>query len=396
MSGTAGAAWSGRAVHVGLDVVPQSGGTTTAIGDFRRALGGRVVSFTAPALVPAGAPDHVLHVPTTPGALGRLYGLAAGAPLERARAALADADLVLVHGLFRYHAQWATRHARALGTPLWVVPHGGLDPYVFTYRAWQKRPWMAAVGRPMIARAAAVVFATGRERAKALPYTADARAAVVAWPTDPVDVAARDAARPRARARLGVPDDARLLLFVGRLHPLKRVLETIRLVAEIDDPRLHLAVVGPATSEIGEAECRGLAASLGASHRVHVAGPLYGAEKSEAMLASDGFVSLSGKENFGYTVAEAMAHGLPLVLSPEIDLAHDVAGSAGRVGWLLRSSDPAEAARAVREFAAAPAALLAELGARALAWARDRLAPDRFGVELRRLAHETAGPRDPR
>jgi glycosyltransferase involved in cell wall biosynthesis len=376
-----------RAVQVGLDVLPEKGGTTTAVRDFHRALGGTVVSFTAPHLIPH-AEDGVCHIPTRSDAVGRLYALSRASAAAQAARAIRHADLVVIHGLYRYHAQWAWAAARQAGVPHWVVPHGMLDPYVFTYRAWQKRPWMALVGRPMISSAASVIFATAREQAKAARYAGDAAAAVVPWPVERVETIGRAAVRARARARFNLPGDARVLLFVGRLHPIKRLRQTIDAVRDGGGRSVRLMIAGPDSEQLTRCDCERYAAEVGAVG-VCTTGPVYGPDKQDVFLAADALINLSEKENFGYAAAEALACGLPVILSPGNDLAPELA--ARGCGWLLRSYDDPEAAAAVRAFAHAPESELREMGARGQAWARTELSRDEFAKRVSALAERSAG-----
>jgi glycosyltransferase involved in cell wall biosynthesis len=126
-----------------------------------------------------------------------------------------------------------------------------------------------------------------------------------------------------------------------------------------------------------------------AQARVHAIGPLAGADLAAAYHAADGFISLSHRENFGYALAEALAHGLPVIASPGHDLAHDVTAAAGSgfpAGWLLPDDTLATAVAAIRDFAAAPAATLAAAGAAGRSWTQEHLSFDRFRERIRRLA----------
>ena len=113
---------------------------------------------------------------------------------------------------------------------------------------------------------------------------------------------------------------------------------------------------------------------------MHLIGPLTGADLAAAHLAGDGFISLSFQENFGYAAAEAMAYGLPVILSPGHDLAHEMPAVDGRFvcGWLLDDDMHATALAAIREFAAASDATLAAAGGTGRTWVADTLSFERF------------------
>jgi glycosyltransferase involved in cell wall biosynthesis len=131
----------------------------------------------------------------------------------------------------------------------------------------------------------------------------------------------------------------------------------------------------------------------GCRDRVHVVGPLTGADLAAAYFGSDGFVSLSHQENFGYAAAEAVAVGLPVILSPGHDLAHEMPFGSGMpgpgglaCGWLLPDDSVAAAVAAIRAWACATDRRLEAAGEAGGAWAREELSRERFRDELVRLA----------
>ena len=237
------------------------------------------------------------------------------------------------------------------------------------------------------AAAAVSVFATHRERDKAAPWTFSRRTAVVPWPLPLPGIDERPAARLRFRRRLGIPEDAGILLSVGRLHSVKRPLETVAAFAAGAGPDDHLVMAGM-DDDVTAARLR-LAIPEPLRGRVHLPGPLHGAALHEARLAADGSIALSWKENFGYSLAEALAYELPVIVSPGHDLAWELPRDrAGRwpYGWLLRDDEPATAAAAVAEFARLrrerPGAAGLGRCSSARSWVAEELAPERFRERL--------------
>jgi glycosyltransferase involved in cell wall biosynthesis len=394
-----------RISNVALAHDPVHAGMHRAVEDFSRALDARIVSF-----MNAGAGDG----PVGGEAGGRVVRIACGAgPLARgchrvsaaasraADAALAGSDLVVVHSLYRAHAPWAAAWARRHGAGYWAVPHGCLDPWGLTQRGLAKRIWLGAVGRKFLATADRIVFSSRRALDKGAAWVPADRACVVRWPVAAAAWGDRGAARRRCREAVGIPDEARVLLFLGRLHRVKRPLETVAAFAAATAgdgaaSRAHLILAGmdgdltaaDVAAAVPEA-CRG---------RVHVVGRLDGGSVAEALAAADGFVSLSFQENFGYAAAEAVAAGLPVILSPGHDLAHEMPqrsathGPGGLAcGWLLPDDSFAAAAEAIGAWARADGLRLEALGAAGAAWAREELSPERFRDELVSLARGGAG-----
>jgi len=374
---------------VTLGLYPSSGGPSKSIRAFQRALAAAVVSWVDPrqferepliwerSTVVRGSRLPVLRQLLVP----------QRGDLPAAERLVGGSDLVSVHSFYRWHCQWVRRTARRRGVPYWFVPHGSLDPYVLESDRASKQLFLALGGRRFLADAAAIVCATKREHDKLRHFAPHVPGLVVPWPLDAADFRPRDPfARTAVRQSLGIPDDALCMLFFGRLHPMKRPLETIAALAESGASAAHLLVVG---NEFGVtlAECRERARALGVADRVHVVGPAYGDEKHGYLAAADVYVSLSSRENFNFTAAESLAAGLPVILSPGNDLAPELA-SVG-CGWML--ADAADAPQAIRTAAGTPAADLERMAAAGRAWCRRELAEDVFAARLREAAAAVAG-----
>jgi len=105
----------------------------------------------------------------------------------------------------------------------------------------------------------------------------------------------------------------RVVLSLGRIHPKKGLDRLVRAWAELEPrhPRWGLRIVGPSEAGYGS-ELSALAQSLGLA-RVVVDGPLYDHAKWDAYRSADVFVLPTLNENFGLTVAEALAAGTPVI-----------------------------------------------------------------------------------
>lgn len=368
-----------RVWNVCLEHHPRYAGMHRAVEDFARACGGPIMSFD-PAAADSGVdPTGRVHVVGVKGWPSDGPYWLPRAQASKAAQLLRDADGVVVHSLFRAHCSFVAGWARAHGKPFWIVPHGCLDPWGLARRRLAKRIWLGTAGRRAFAGCAGLIFSTTRERDKAAAWIGRARSLVTAWPVDPPGAQERGRLRAGFRERYRIPVEARLLLSVGRLHTMKRPRELIDAFDAAGAPNCHLVMVGM-DGDITAAALRRQALALGAS-RVHVVGPLYGDDLKASLAAADGFMSLSHRENFGYAVADALAAGLPVMLTPGHDLAHDLPlghDDPSACGWLL-AGDPAASARdAIQTFAALSPQVLDRCGAAARAWASEHLGRDRF------------------
>src|ERR1043165_6714988 len=124
--------------------------------------------------------------------------------------------------------------------------------------------------------------------------------------------------------------EGRILLFVGRLAGNKRVPLLIEALARLDDPCLHVVIIGDGTDVYAqEAErCRTRAQQLGVAARVHLLGQLDDADLPQAYRSADVLVMPSLHEGFCIPVLEAMACGLPVVASRSAALP-EIVGDAG-------------------------------------------------------------------
>jgi alpha-1,6-mannosyltransferase len=165
------------------------------------------------------------------------------------------------------------------------------------------------------------------------------------YPREPAEARA-------ARAGWGLPADARVLLFVGRLAREKRIDWLVRVHAALRaaDPRLHLVLIGD--GEWRE-RVQGWAAAPGA--QVHWRPYLHSGDAlAAAYSAADVFVHAGLGETFGLSLLEAQSCGLPAVASIGSGLDDTVLPLAGNA--LVGAEDEAAWTAAVRAALAAGAA----------------------------------------
>ncbi len=172
--------------------------------------------------------------------------------------------------------------------------------------------------------------------------------------------------REAARRRLGV-DAPRVLLFVGRIQPLKGTDLAVRCLAALDDPSVMLVVVGGPSGSEGEhelARVRALADDLGVATQIRWVRPQRHDRLADYYRAADVCIVPSRAESFGLVALEAAACGTPVV-------AADVGGLRSLVdrdetGFLVEGRDPADYAGPVEKLLAFDQ-LRIEMGSNAVA-----------------------------
>ena len=138
------------------------------------------------------------------------------------------------------------------------------------------------------------------------------------------------------RKRYGFRPGQILLVTVGRLVPRKAVGQLVALMNALDDPAVHLLIIGTGPQE-GALKSEVAARRLQA--RVHFLGHVDEAEKFRLLAISDVYVSTSQHEGFGLVFLEAMACGLPVVCydcGGQTDFLRD-----GQTGYLVPLNDQA-------------------------------------------------------
>ncbi len=174
-----------------------------------------------------------------------------------------------------------------------------------------------------------------------------------------------------ARNALGLDCDGPLLLFVGRIQPLKGLDVAIGALAHLRDERARLVVVGGASGAEGDAhfaDCRALVDELGLGDRVVFRPPQPHHLLSSYYRAADVFLVPSRSESFGLVALEAAACGTPVVASAVGGLLTLV--DDGVTGALVEGRDPRDFAAAVDGILGDPVRAAA-LGAAAAAMARN-------------------------
>ena len=248
-------------------------------------------------------------------------------------------DAVHVHGLFNPISSLSARIGIARDVPTVMRPFGTLSRYTFSRRSTLKRLYFALLDRPALRRAAAVHFTTEAERDEAnrLSINFEDRSAVVPPPW-----------RGEARA----PDmeekaDRPTVLYMSRLHPKKNVRGLLRAWAQVvaERPDAQLWVAGDGDDDY--VQClRDTVATHGLGESVSFLGFVSGDEKERVLREAWAFALPSHQENFGVAVLEAVAAGLPVVISGEVQLRSFI--EENDLGRIVDRTDPSAIAAGLR------------------------------------------------
>lgn len=371
-------------LSVCLDDSPVLGGLSRGIRDMADALGGQILSLDSGRLPPSqdDARWNIRRLDVGRGPLVSRH-LRLQRPVAAViDAAIAQSSLVVCHSLYRTHLPLIRRSCLRHGVPYWVVAHGMLDPWVVSRHVGWKRAWLMLAGKRCLADADRMIFNTEAERAKASPWCRPGNALVIPWPVDLPDVSDRARCSANVRSQLAIPETDRILLWLSRYDSLKRPLHTIAAFVAARQPGWHLVMAGydgDLTREAVEQAARQKGAAS-----IQVLGPVEGEAKRQLLMASDAFVSLSWRENFGYSLADAAAHGLCGAYAPDHDLVADMPEQCRR--WVAEDHSLREAARVLQAMLAIAPTIREESAHVGQIWAKDRLARSRFQEVVRQGA----------
>ena len=238
-------------------------------------------------------------------------------------------DVIIIHGMWQYHGYCVAKVARQLGLRYVVFLHGMLDPWFARryplkhLKKWLYWPWAEY---RVLRDARLVLFTTAEELrlARQSFWLYKVRERLVGY-----GIKSPDAVPAQARAAFlaHFPHlaDKRNLLYLSRIHPKKGCDLLINAFAKAAgaDPALHLIMAGPGEASLVEA-LKTQAAQLGVAHRVTFTGMIKGDVKWGAYDVAEAFVLSSHQENFGIVVAEALAWGVPVLTTYQVNIWREI------------------------------------------------------------------------
>ena len=246
-------------------------------------------------------------------------------------------DIAHVHGLWTYPSFAGYRWHRRTKRPLIYTAHGMLAPWALRNSAWKKR-LVRALWEDAAHRSAAC-FHVNSEAEHLTLRRHGLRIPICIIPNG-IDLPAGQSSEVSSLVSdlASVARGRNLLLYLGRLHPKKNLLNLIRAWKEAlnSHPSIlnswMLAIAG--WDQGGhEAQLRQLTTDLRLLTSVIFLGPRFGADRDACYRACDAFVLPSLSEGLPMTVLEAWAYAKPVLMTSECNLPEGfVAGAALQTG----------------------------------------------------------------
>lgn len=245
---------------------------------------------------------------------------------------VATFDLIHIHSLYLFHGAVAAHYCRKRGVPYILRPHGSLDPFLYKRHRFRKAAYEFLIERRNLRRAAALHFTAEEERKLAEPYSLGAPSFVVPLG---LHLDEYSALPPPGTLRAAYPEIAsrRIVLHFGRINFKKGldILVDAFAIAASRVGNIHLVIAGPDNERFGD-QIRRRLADRGLTGRATFTGMLQGELKLAAFRDASVFALPSYSENFGIAAVEAMACGVPVVISDKVNIWREVkAANAGLV-----------------------------------------------------------------
>ena len=237
-------------------------------------------------------------------------------------------DVVHVHAQFSFASLAGAWTARRAGVPYVIRPLGTLSRYSLqSRRPWVKKLSLWLFERRLLRDAAAVHFTSELEQNEALALGVSLRSRVIPLAVEGAPVPSRATVEQHFPGLI----NSDVVLYLSRIDPKKNLEGLLRgfALCAPGRPRLSLLVVGDGPTTYLSSLHR-LARELGIEQKILWAGHLTGEPKAAAFGAASVFALPSYSENFGIAAVEALAAGVPAVLSEGVAIAADAreAGAA--------------------------------------------------------------------
>jgi len=249
--------------------------------------------------------------------------------LTFSRNSLKEFEIVHFYGLYDLLGPSVSCFCRAQGIPYVIEPMGMFRPIDRGFLL--KRIWHSTMGHAYWQNAAGIVATSEMEYQELLEDGVPRGKLALRYNGVDARSYATLPARGAFRAQWGIPPNEPLILFLSRLIPRKGADILIEAFAEACPESGRLAIAGPE----GETGYRALlekhAEACGVAPRVLFTGPVYDDAKRALLADADIFALPSRYENFANVAAEAIACGVPVIITDSCGIRSLVEGQAGLV-----------------------------------------------------------------
>ena len=241
-------------------------------------------------------------------------------------------NLAHIHALFSPVSTAAATIARRKKLPYILRPLGTLDPADLLKKKQLKQLYGLLLEKPNLAGAAGVHFTSPEEAKVSERYGTKTRDLVIPLGVDLPEILP---AKGTARQQLGMPTNCPLILFMSRIDPKKGLDLLLPALEKLQTAGLnfHFVLAGANPQDLDyENKIKQIIQTSKLAKQTTITGFVHGELKLGLLQDADIFVLPSYYENFGIAVAEAMATGIPVVISDRVHIWQDI--QAANAGWV--------------------------------------------------------------
>jgi glycosyltransferase involved in cell wall biosynthesis len=243
-----------------------------------------------------------------------------------------DYDILHTHYIFSYPSTCAGVIARYQGIPYVVRTIGQLTPWALAQSQQKKQIYSCLIERHNL-NSAAAIHCTSTGEAE------DVRQFGIHTPTLNLPLGVNPAidlpaSKQEIRRVFNISPKTLIVLFLSRLHYKKRPDLLLHACSQLalQNYDFHIIFAGS-----GEPDyltyLNSLVVSLNLTSRISMADFVIGRDKERLLQGADIFVLPSFSENFGVAVAEAISYGLPVIVTPDVQIAPEIA--AAKAGLVI-------------------------------------------------------------
>jgi glycosyltransferase involved in cell wall biosynthesis len=243
------------------------------------------------------------------------------------RAHVQDYDIINIHGLFSYPNSIASTIAHRAKVPYVIRPCGMLDPWCLGQSRIKKSAYLRLFEDRVLRHASAISFTSEEESRVSYKVFPPPDSVIIPLGVSPVWDEHEET------APLILPLDKQIILFLSRLDEKKGLDLLLPALARLKEERDDfLCVIAGGGRAPYEDKIKNEVKMNNLEDVIQFTGFVKGKRKKQLLQAASCFVLPSYQENFGVSVAEAMAAACPVIISDQVNIHKEVSTAfAGRV-----------------------------------------------------------------
>ncbi|MFB0563422.1 MAG: glycosyltransferase [Candidatus Lokiarchaeia archaeon] len=223
-------------------------------------------------------------------------------------------DLIHIHEIWHYSHFIAYYWAKKKCKPYIITVHGALEPWCLNYKRFKKRVFSAFIQKKILREAAAIHAFTQSEAEQVKAFGINNRIIII---PNGIDLKLYAVLPPKEKIEAQYPQikGKKMILFLGRIHPIKGLDILAKSISNIAGMREDTILVIAGPDDGYKKQVESMIKIEGISKKVIFTGMITGKEKLAALSRADIFVLPSYSEGFSMSILEAMACGLPVVIT---------------------------------------------------------------------------------